>query len=65
VKVQITHTVVLTVEEHTPEHAHVERALSTVYSEDVTRHRHGGDVTYRIAASDMDEVAEIRQAVGA
>ncbi len=64
-KVQITHTVVLTVEEDSPEHAHVERALSRIYSEDVTRHRHMGDVTYRIAASDMGEVESIREAVGA
>ena len=64
-KTRVEHVVVVTVEEHTPEHEHVERALSSVYSEDVTRHRHGGDVTYRIAASDMGEVAEIRKAVAA
>lgn len=64
-KTRVEHVVVVTVEEDTPEHEHVERALSSIYSEDVTRHRHGGDVTYRIAASDMGEVESIRQAVGA
>ena len=64
-KVLVTHTVHVTVEEHTPEHKRVERALSSVCSEDVTRHRHGGEVIYRIAASDDGEVESIRKAVAA
>jgi len=64
VKVQITHTVAITVEEHTPEQARVRAALDGLNYVSFTSDRHGGDVTYRIDADDMDDIVRICRAVG-
>ena len=63
-KVLVSHTVAITVEEHTPEHEQARAAIDGLSYVSFTSQRHGGDVTYRIDADDMDDIVRICRAVG-
>ena len=63
-KVLVSHTVAITVEEHTPEHELAQAALDCLRVS-YTSDRHGGDVTFSVDADDLDEVESIRKAVAA
>lgn len=64
-KVLVSHTVAITVEEDSPEQERVRAFLDlTPHWPHYTSDRHGGDVTFSIDADDLDEVEAIRKAVG-